>query len=647
MSDAPRGYWNCILRVDLSAQSYSIQKIDDSILRLLLGGRGLALHFLLRENHCQKSFDEEGNPLIIATGVLTGVPCPALSRFTVASKSPLTGGLGASEAGGFWGPELKFAGFDAVIVEGKAKRPTYLWIHDDKVSFNSAEDVWGLGMVDAEERIHREVGDDRAKVLLIGPAGEKKVRYANIGNGLGHFNGRNGLGAVMGAKNLKGIAVKGGQKLRLHDESIVRQIARDLARNFKDTPSGYTLFEFGTTAMVDTLNGFGALPIRNWSQNQLLGVEGIFSATYNKEILTGRKGCFACPIRCKRVVSVKHPEFSVDSRYGGPEFESIASLGSLCGIVDLRVIARANELCNHYGIDTISLGATVAFAMQCFEMGLLTTSDTDGIELRFGNAGALLEIIPRIAKREGIGDLLAEGSIRAADQIGNEARQICYTVRGQEVPMHDPRIKPGIGIGYVTSDIGADHLVALHDPYFVDDKTPGFLSSRKFGIKNPSPLFTMNKDKAENYAAAAKYWRMLDCIGACLFGFAPRGPMELDTFITMVNAVTGWDTDMDALLSGGERAIVMSRLYNERAGFAGDHEELPGVFAKNLSAGPYKDKLGIDKDEFSKFLSEYYNALGWVMTEEHGRKRHWRPSQSRLQELSLDFLIEDEDKSTL
>ncbi len=623
------GYWNKILRVNLSDKTYRVEDLDEGFMRKYLGGRGLALPFFLRETAPGLDPFSPANPIIFACGALTGAAGPAIPRFTAVSKSPLTNGLGASEAGGFWGPELKNTGYDALIVEGKAPKPVYLFVSEERVEFHDAAGVWGKETGPAQEGIRGELGDGRARVLIIGPAGERLVRFAGIGNELAHYNGRNGLGAVMGSKNLKAVAVRGTKKLPIADEAALREIAREFARTFKDNKQGWTLFEYGTPATVDALVGFGALPSRNWETGVSENDKGLFCDRYNEEILVSRKGCFACPIRCKRVVKVSEGDLAVNGDYGGPEYETIAALGSNCGIYDHRVIAKANESADRFGMDTISLGMTIAFAMRCYRERLLTKADTGGIDLEFGSRDALLSVIEMTARREGVGDLIAEGSVRMARIVGKGSERFLVETKGQEVAMHDPRIKTGVGIGYAVSDIGADHMVSPHDPFFTDEKSPSFIGSRILGIKEPSGLFEMTNNKAVNFGIAARYWRMQDCLGCCHFGFMPRGPMEIDKLIEMINAVTGWNVGMAELLTAGERAISLSRIYNHREGFSRQDDRLPAKYHENMADGPYQGKLGIDGKKFEDLLCSYYEEFGW--DPETGY-----PTLEKIRELGLD-----------
>ncbi len=383
--------------------------------------------------------------MVIANGLLTGSPVSTATRYVISARSPLTGGYGESEAGGFWGPELKMAGFEAIIIKGKSAEPVYLWIQDGQAELRSAKHLWGRTPLDVQTDIRSELGDDKIRVLQIGPAGENLVRYACITNDLRHFNGRNGMGAVMGSKNLRAVAVRGHQRyLSLaHDAPALQALGKRLSQEAVKHPLSWDLQQRGTPGLVEPLNTGGILPTRNFRQGAFEGVDGIKWEAYEKQIFTAKRSCYACAVRCKREVAVE----GKPSEYGGPEYETVAVFGSDCGVDDIQAVAKANELCNEYLLDSISTGATIAFAMECFEHGLIGLKDTDGIDLRFGNAEAMLAMIGRIARREGFGDLLAQGSRHAAEKIGGEAPFFAIQVKGQELPMHDPRGKIQCGVG--------------------------------------------------------------------------------------------------------------------------------------------------------------------------------------------------------
>jgi aldehyde:ferredoxin oxidoreductase len=375
----PFGYSGKILRANLTTQTFWIEEPSENFYRTYFGGRNFIAHYLLKELEPGTDPLAPQNKLIFATGVLTGAPTGGTGRNSVGAKSPLTGLYGEAEAGGFFGPELKKAGFDGVIIEGKAPKPVYLWLKDGQVEFKDATHLWGKKVACADEEIKTELGDKLVRTALIGPGGENLIRFACILNDIVHAYGRTGMGAVMGSKNLKGIAVRGKQKAEYADSKKLRSIAKWLIDNV-DSYCGWAKFA-GTPGSLLAQNAAGGLPTRNYSSGYFEQAEEISGEKMHATILVGRDTCFACPVRCKQVVEVKEP-YTVDKIYGGPEYETLAAFGSLCGVSDLKAVAKANELCNANSLDTISAGAAVAFAMDCFEHGIITLADTGGLDLR-------------------------------------------------------------------------------------------------------------------------------------------------------------------------------------------------------------------------------------------------------------------------
>ncbi|MFC1952432.1 aldehyde ferredoxin oxidoreductase family protein, partial [Chloroflexota bacterium] len=476
------GYNGKILRVDLSKGTTSAEEIDELFCRKYLGGAGFVSYFLLKE--LRPGIDPLGpeNKLIFALGPVTGVSLPGNARNCIGAKSPLTGGYAKSEVGGFWNAELKHAGYDAIIVEGKAAKPVYLWIQDGEASIRDATHLWGKTMKETLETIKTELGDDRICVAGIGLGGENLVRIACIMNGLKNAAGRGGMGAVMGSKNLKAIAIRGHKGPEVADSERVKEIRQWVLDNRKLWAS---FADYGTGAPAGMQSGEaeGNLPVRNFRDGEFPDVSKIDGGAVKDTIGVKMEGCWGCPVRCKKVVKVDEP-YSVDPDYGGPEYETLAAIGSNCGVSDLKAIAKGNELCGAYSLDTISTGVTISFAMECFENGLLTTKDTDGIELRFGNADAMLKTIELIARREGIGDILAEGTLCAAQKIGKGAMEFAMHVKGMEIPMHEPRVKAALGLGYMVNPHGADHCANLHDTMI--SQTGGQLDRIKpLGILEP------------------------------------------------------------------------------------------------------------------------------------------------------------------
>lgn len=616
-----------ILRVDLTHQSIEIEEFPEELYRLYPGGKGLAGYILLRELPAHTEPFSPENILIIANGMLTGSPLSTATRYIVSARSPLTGGYGESEAAGFWGPELKMAGFEAIVIKGKAQQPVYLWIQDGQVEIRPAEHLWGHHPVDVQAKIREEAGDDKVRVLQIGVAGENLVRYASLTNDLRHFNGRNGMGAVMGSKNLKAVAVRGHQ--RVHTMAANTPALLELGKKFSQEaqkhPLGYDLYQRGTLGAVEGLNATGILPTNNFRKGTFDGVDNIKWDAYEKKILTARRSCYACAVRCKREVQIDGKV----SEYGGPEFETVAAFGSDCGVDDLVIIAKANELCNHYLLDSISTGAAIAFAMECFEHGLISLADTDGLELRFGNAEVILPMVEKIAYRKGIGKLLAEGTKRAAEVIGGDAPFFTIEVKGQELAMHDPRGKYFVALGYAISEIGADHLVVPHDPLLQNPESVSFKSAAAFGITDAQPARSLSKEKIRQFFIFEQWVSMEKCVGWCFFGPAPRSFIQPEDVLSALKAFSGWDITMEEVLQMGERATNMARIFNLREGFSSKDDTLPPRMFTGLENGALAGQP-IPKEEFEQAILQLYTLKGW----DHATGK---PTRQKIKELQLDW----------
>ncbi len=407
----PNGFHNKILRVDLTTGDISVEEPGEKFFRTYYGGWNMIAHYLLKET--EPGVDPLGpdNLLIFAPGLLTGVPLGGGGRNAVGAKSPLTGGFGAGEVGGVWGAELRRAGWDGIVVKGQAEKPVYLWIEDDKVELRDASHLWGQDTVFVDEALKEELGDKRVCVAQVGIGGENLVRYAAVMNDINRAAGRTGLGAVMGSKRLKAVVVRGHGRVPMAEPKRVNEHARWLSENFMITSGG--MHDHGTDGGLIHLDAMGGLPTRNFQEGAFEHAEAITGETMTNTILVDRDNCYACPIYCKRVVEINN-RYQVDPKYGGPEYETVGALGSVCGIGDMEAISYGNQLCNAYGLDTISAGMTIAWAMECFERGLIGPEDTGGLDVRFGNAEVMIELLEQIAHRRGFGELLAEGSRAAA-----------------------------------------------------------------------------------------------------------------------------------------------------------------------------------------------------------------------------------------
>jgi aldehyde:ferredoxin oxidoreductase len=616
-----------VLRVDLSTGSIEIKQLSEEFYRLYPGGKALAGYILLNEVPAHTEPFDPQNRLVLANGLLTGAPVSTATRYVASARSPLTNGYGESEAGGFWGPELKMAGFEAIVLKGRAPEPVYLWIHDGEAEIRPAGHLWGQKTGEVQELIRTELGDNKIRVLQIGPAGENLVRFAGITNDLRHFNGRNGIGAVMGSKNLRAVAVRGHTRYQTmaRDSSGLMALGRELAKQVRGNPLSWSLQEKGTPGITESLNASGILPTRNFRQGAFENVDDIKWEVYEKELLTARRSCYACAVRCKREISVD----GSPSDYGGPEYEGLASLGSNCGVGDIHAIAKANELCNAYMLDSISTGMAISFAMECFEHGLIGLEDTDGLDLRFGNAGAMVTMVEWIARRQGLGDLLAEGVLRAADKIGGDAHFFAIHVKGQELPMHDPRGKYNVGMGYAISEIGADHLVVAHDTMLVNPESGPFKNAQVLGVKSAEPARSLSDEKMEQFYILEKWNSFEKVIGYCFFGPGPRSFIHPDDVLESVNLATDWDLTLEDLLLIGERATNMARVFNAREGFSRKDDVLPERLYQRLENGALEGET-MPRDDFERALTVLYGLKGWDT-------KTGVPTRKRLEELSLGW----------
>jgi aldehyde:ferredoxin oxidoreductase len=611
-----KGFTGKILRVNLKTEKTSIETIKETFYRRHFGGRGLISYILL--NELEPKIDPLGpeNKLIFACGPVTGAPISGSGRNSVGAKSPLTGAYGEAEAGGYWGAELKRAGFDAIIVEGKASSPVYLWIQDQNVELRDASNVWGFEIKKSQETIRQDLGDKTVKVAQIGSGGEKLVRYACVINDMNHAAGRCGMGAVMGSKNLKAVAVKGTGKVVVHKPKRLRKFAQWMAKNVENVAGA--LHTYGTGVGMDAMAEAGNLPIRNFRDGDFPEVDNISAETVKKQVSVGMGTCYACAVACKKEVKVDAP-WTVDPAYGGPEYETLASLGSNCGVSDLKAVCKANELCQRYSIDTISTGTTISFAMECFEHGLLTKKDTGGVDLSFGNAESMLKMIELIGEKRGLGVLLAEGTKLAAEKIGNGAEEFAVHVKGEEVPMHDPRLKRGEALGYAVSPTGADHVHNIHDTFLYPVLPKSY---NGLGVLEAVPVEDFGPKKVRLYKYVGEWRSLNNFLVMCLFT-----PWNVTQKVEIVRAVTGWNTTAFELIKVVERGNTLARIFNIREGFTDKDDWLPPRFFKPRTSGALKNAVNADDLQKAKLL--YYEMMGWTET--------GVPKQSALDELDISW----------
>ncbi len=613
------GYSGKILRVNLSNDKISIEHPEEIFYRKYIGGEGFVAYYLLKE--LKPNIDPLGpeNKLIFATGPITGVSIAGAGRNSVGAKSPLTNGFGESEVGGYWGPELKRAGFDAIIIEGKSKSPIFIWIKNGNVEIRDAGHIWGKTTGEAQKIITKELDDKLVHISQIGSGGENLVRYACVINDLRSAAGRTGMGAVMGSKNLKAVVVRGNKRLKVANKEKLRELRNSFSNDYLKYYKEY--FSHGTGGgVMEMFASMGNLPTRNFKAGGIGSAKTLDPQINKEEIDLKMETCFACPIKCKKVVQIKEP-WVVDPEYGGPEYETLAAFGSNCGIYDLKAVCKANELCNKYSIDTISTGMSISFAMECFENNILNESDTGGIILKFGNSKAMIQMIEKIAKREGLGNILAEGVKRAAEKIQNGSQEFAIHVKGQELPMHEPRLKQGLGLGYTISPTGAEHMHNLHDTVIANEGS--IANFNTFGILTPLRLDDLSAKKVRALIYQMNWGALGNALVMCYF--VPWNPFEQTE---IVRAVTGWNTSTFELMKVGERIMNMTRIFNLREGFTSDDDRLPDRFFQPHTSGALAE-TAIDLKNFSEAKKIYYEMMGW--------DKNGVPSKIKLDELDISW----------
>ena len=616
-----KGYRGQVLIIDLEKKDISKKKLDSEWIEKYIGGRGWAIKYLFENLEQGIEPLSSKNILAICLGPLTGTLAPSSARYTIAAKSPLTGGIGYANAGGHFAPELAYAGYDAIFIHGKSEKPVYLYINDDIVELRDADHIWGKDTWETDQIIKEEHEDEMFQILCIGQGGENLVRYAAIMNNLSRAAARTGVGAVMGSKNLKAIAVRGSGHVIVADpEKYINLINESLEEIYAD-PAYPSLSYYGTPFLVDLAYVSGGLATRNNQTGIFEDYESISAETFDEKFRVKSESCFSCPIHCGKYSRVEEGKYA-GTKGGSPEFETIVCLGSKCGIGNLAAILRANELANRYGIDTISMGDTIAFAMEAYEKGILNKKDADNLELKWGDDDVLITLIEKIAFREGIGDLLAEGVKRAADKIGGDSEKYAHQIKGMEPPAYEVRTAKAFGLGWATATRGADHLAAL--PNFELLGYEPEKGKEWFGTeKAVDPYEWEGKPRMvvwhENFGSIVDSAEM--CKYTCFSAYAVR-PENMALFL---NYATGLEINATELLLIGERIFNLERLFNLREGITKNDDKLPDRFTKEpLPEGPAKGQIV----ELDKMLPEYYKLREW----------DWEtgfPKKNKLEELGL------------
>ena len=617
-----KGYFGKLLRVNLSNREIKVEDIADEVFRKYVGGNGIGIKYLFEETSPETNPLGPENIMVFSVGPLSGTGFYNSDRFQVVTKSPATGIYMGASCGGFWASRFKKCGYDAMIVEGKAENPVYLNITDQTVELKDATHLWGKDTFVTTD-ILKETEGKNTRAAVIGPAGENLVNMACIiADGRhGRAAGRGGVGAVMGSKNLKAVVVNGKKKIELHDRESFRALSKSWAETMRTAPAGLTLG--GTGGGVDGSEAIGNLPIKNWKGSSFVeGAQKITGMTMVKEELIGRYNCGACQIKCGRVVEAKGGPYD-GKDIAGPEYETLGLMGANLLIDNLRTVLKENELCNSLGLDTITAGNVLGFAMECWEHELINEKDTGGIKLNWGNGEAAIEMISKIAYRQDLGDVLADGVKKASEKIGGIAPDFALEVKGLEPPAHDPRSKQTIALGYITSNRGACHLSAFSHDFEEGTNFPDA------GVPNATDRFN-----SEGKAAFVKRYQdimaMYDSVVLCKF--AVFGGISVIPITEALNYACGWDMAADDFYKTGERIHNLTRMYNNRHGISRKDDRLPMRFEVQLK-NPESTKL----PPTHEMLNEYYAERKW---NEFGI-----PTMETVKDLGLEeFVVENLEK---
>ncbi len=617
------GYGGSILRVNLTDGTIHRSPTEPHLVRLYLGGRGLNVKRLWDEVPAHTDGLAPENKLIFGVGPLVGTTFPGGARFNVTGVSPQTGILGDSNAGGFFGPELKFAGYDQVIIEGRAEHPVYLCIRDDQVELRDARHLWGLDVTEATEAIRDELGDRDVQVATIGQGAENGVRFAGVFANLVRAAARTGMGTVMASKHLKAVVVRGTGLVSVADPVHFQELIERLDEIIYNHAEYEIRARLGTTKLIKALNSIGGIATRHFQTGQFEYADQVSGETIEARFKVKSKACFACTIPCSRFLVVKDPRFP-GLRLEGPEYEPLAGFTSRIGNGDLALALKCIDLANRYGLDAIALSEVIAWAMECTERGILSRDETDGLDLTWGNGEAVLALIEKIVHREGFGDVLADGVKRAAERIGRGSEELAMHSKGLEVFQADPRTIKAYALGNAVASRGADHLRS--EPWFEFSNDPDE-GVRRYGI--PETAFRLEyKGKGLVVKHFEEMAAISDATGVCKNTYNNMEVLDWDGTAELLNAAIGWDLDGEDVRRIGERIVNLERLFIAREGITRADDTLPRRFLEEPLGPPDSPSAGAVV-ELELMLDEYYQARGWDV--ETGL-----PTRAKLEELGLD-----------
>ncbi len=593
------GYSGKILYIDLTSGKIEKEPLDLKFARKYIGGVGFGAKIYLDLIKDKPDFDALSidNPFVIMTGPLTGMNMQSVARWTVCAKSPLTGFWGDANIGGFFGAELKFAGYDGIVITGGSEKPKYIFIEDEKVEIREADDYWGEDVYTVNDRIiEANKGESRKKgqVFAIGPAGENLVSFASIINKKGHAAGRTGMGAVWGSKKLKAIFVRGSGKLKVAYPGKLTNLRKELKELYDENITITALKEFGTQSHIDVGVMIGDVPMKNWQINDWENIDEIGPMSYGDKIGVKNATCYGCGVACKRVAELKKGKFQFN-KGPGPEYETVCTFGSMCLNDNIESVGKANEICNRYGMDTITCGSTIAFAIECFENGLIDEKDTDGLKLTWGNAEAIVSMTEKIGKKEGFGATLSKGSAKAAEHIGGNAKDFLSTVKGLEAPMHDPRSFHGFGLAYGVSPRGACHMASLEFPI-----EGGGMFLPEFPELKDDIIGMTSQGKAKLNIISQDFGSFFShCAVFCNLGSMILNATQA---LDMINHVTGFDYSLDEIIWLGKRIWYLRRGLTNLFGARVADDQLP----KRLLSPIDTSSIENSAPDMDLMLKEFY-----------------------------------------
>ncbi|HDQ73666.1 MAG TPA: aldehyde:ferredoxin oxidoreductase [Chloroflexi bacterium] len=614
-------YGGHVLYVDLTAGTVQRHPTEPDLARAYLGGRGLNVKRLWDELPAHTDGLSPENLLLFGAGPLVGTLFPGGARFNVSAMSPQTGILGDSNAGGFFGPELKFAGYDQIVIRGRAERPVCLWIEDDEVTLRDAGDLWGRDVWATTAAIRRDMGNGRVQVAAIGPGAENGVRFAGVFVNLNRPAARTGMGTVMASKNLKAIAVRGTGSFPVADMARFREIIEQLDEVIYAHPEYEIRCRLGTTKLIKALNSIGGLPTRHFQRGQFEAADAVSGEAIEALYKIKSKACFACTIPCSRFLVVDDPRYP-GLRLEGPEYEPLAGFTARVGNADLALALKCVDLANRYGVDAIALSEVIAWAMECYQRGMLSREEAGGLDLSWGNGEAILALIHQVVHREGFGDLLADGVRKAAERLGRGSEEIALHGKGLEVFQADVRAIKAYGLGNAVASRGADHLRSEPWFEFSEDAEEGI---RRYGI--PETAFRLEyKGKGLVVKHFEEMAAISDALGVCKNTYNNMEVLDWDGTADLLRAATGWDFTGDEVQRIGERIVNLERLFIAREGITRADDQLPQRFlAEPLpEGGPSTGSLL----ELEPMLDEYYRARGWDVTT-------GLPTKEKLEKLGL------------